>query len=365
MGLVKNLLIMIFILVFSFGLVGVPYFINNDKKIGPKKGDISNFYIMVISLFLFFGMPFCAFKMKDKLIDNKKLFIPIIILFSASVFLFVYGYSNISKEVDENIKGTEKNVEDVAEDVAEDVVEKEEEMSGVMKINLVITVLFLIAIVFSLYIKKYKWAGISFGAGGFIISLVNTVNYFIENSDNYEDSGAGRWSVVMVISTLISPILFKFGGPLKGKKEIFMFSGSLLISYLIWTIGISPTVSNIYDLDKQYILFDDYVRRILDSSYSRLEDMGTAQKNRFYFRTILLGLFYFGTPVLILKKIKKINLLPAFYPVWLFVLFPLISTFFTHDCVQALEPEEGYDLYYTLNNIIKLHTFQKVDEEVE
>jgi hypothetical protein len=356
MGLKKDLLIMILILVISLGIVGGPYYYNNDK-FGPKKGDKINFSIMVISLILFFGMFFGAFKMKDKLKDNKKLFIPIIIFFVCIVGLFLYGYSNISKEVDKNIKGTEKNVEDVAEDV--------EEMSGVMKINLVITVLFLIAIVFSLYIKKYKWAGISFGAGGFIISLVNIVNYFIENSDNYEDSGAGRWSVFMAILTLISPILFKFGGPLKGKKEIFMFSGSLLISYLIWTIGISPTVSNIYDDPKQYILFGDYVRRILDSSYSRLEDMGAAQKNRFYFRTLLLAIFYFVTPIFILKKIKKINLLPAFYPVWLFVLFPLISTFFSHDCVQDLEPEEGYDLYYTLDNILKLHTFHKVDEEVE
>ena len=49
--------------------------------------------------------------------------------------------------------------------------------------------------------------------------------------------------------------------------------------------------------NKQYILFTDYTRRIMDSSYTELEDMTTSQSNRFYVRAFLLGILYFVTPV--------------------------------------------------------------------
>ena len=102
----------------------------------------------------------------------------------------------------------------------------------------------------------------------------------------------------------------------------------------------------------------------MDSSFTELEDMTNTQSNRFYARTFLLGILYFTIPIGIFWKIKKMKYLPTFYPIWLFICFPLISTFFAHDCVLG-EPDEDTDLYYTLDNILKMHTFQKVDEDVE
>ena len=78
-----------------------------------------------------------------------------------------------------------------------------------------------------------------------------------------------------------------------------------------------------------------------------------------------MAVFYFGTPLFIYYyKLRKDDLSLMILPFWLFIVFPIISTFFAHDCVQG-EPDEDTDLYYTGDNIWKMHTFRKVDEDVE
>jgi len=356
MGWGKSFIIAV---LFPLVLVWSLYYYNNREDFFDKlKNEWPYLSMMVASLISIFGVFLSAYKMKDKLKDNKILYISILLfIFLILSIGFLYGYSNISKKVEQDI---DREIE-----AAKGAATK---TSGVMKFNLVISVILIIIIIVLLSKKKYKPAGILSAAGVFIILLINIIyyiiNYFIENSDNFELSGAGLWGVFMVFLIINCPILFKFGGPLKGKKEIFMFLGSLLSSYAVWTFGISRIVSNIYDNDKQYILFTDYTRRIMDSSYTELEDMTTSQSNRFYARTILLGILYFVTPVGIFYKIKKMKYFPTFYPFWLFVLFPLISTFVSHDCVLG-EPDEDKDLYYTIDNILKMHTFTKVDDDVE
>ena len=75
--------------------------------------------------------------------------------------------------------------------------------------------------------------------------------------------------------------------------------------------------------DKKYILFTDYTRRILDSSFTELEDMTNTQSNRFYARTTLLVILYFVAPAVIFWKIKKWDSL-SLCPFWLFICFPLL-----------------------------------------
>jgi hypothetical protein len=127
-------------------------------------------------------------------------------------------------------------------------------------------------------------------------------------------------------------------------------------------------------MKKKNILYLDYLSNVLDSNYDNYDDMKTTVWVRFYIRGALLLFFFIVLPILLLFKLFKDEskffaeyglegLFLPLIPAWLFLGFPVLSSISVHECV--IDDQNDRDQYYTWDSIWKIHTFQKVDEEVE